>query len=1060
MDQISNIEDWLGGLGLSRYASAFVENDIDFTILPSLTVDDLRDLGMTSVGHRRKLLSAAAELSGRAGPPSVAAQDDDAAERRVVTVMFCDLVDSTSLSAASDAEDFREFIAQFRQDVETAIRPFGGTISQFLGDGVMACFGYPTASGHDAERAVAAGLAVIDRVKRLPQIAAQTPQVRVGIATGLTVVGAFDSGVSLRDVSAIGDTPNLASRLQDYAEPNTMIIAPQTRDLIGDIFDCVRLDGVQLKGIATPVDVWKVLGRGSTSSRFEALRTRRRSQVFVGRSTEIASLTEHCAKMRSGQGRLLVVQGETGIGKSRLVQQGLSVLSPAIDEPVVLQCSPYNTSVQFFAVRYFIAPAIGDLRHIDSESVGVWLSGLGCNSEEAVALILTLMTMTDGETSALDEFSSDQIRAKTLDLLEHILCKVITQAGAVIIEDIQWMDPSTAQLMQRILPTITQANAITLATSHPVERADWLKEVEAQTLRVERLAHDDLRKLVTELGGDTQLSADVVDTIVDRSDGVPIFAEELALGFLDSGSDPSSRQVPLSLSESLLARLDRLVNGKRIASLAAAMGRESPVALLIASSDLPASVVHTGLSELLDAGVIVPSRTIFGDSIRFRHGLVREAAYDLLLRRQRKSLHAKIANTVEKQFPDLVENRPHMSAIHWFQAEEYEKAVFYWTRAGQIETERSAYGEALAFFDRASEANEMVQASTTRTEMALEIQLSAMNARICLHGFLEANEAETSAIAQLVNALGSSTKAITALNLRWVYLLTMDNAIAARDFAFQIKDNEIAKTASDKLIVQRMCATALLFCGQVGAARDYYLQFLNDYDPASQSDDMKEGHSDHYVIVMMGLAESYTLTGEPAKARDWGMKSIKAARVSHRQHDLAHTLTFAGLLHPYLNGDYTLVADSIAELDAVVSENPLANWTGFPDLFRGLLKVQEGDHENGWRHANLAAEALVQSQRYGNWWQVLFIDLCMDIGKWDTAVEMIEMVRPHLDTTEIRFKSEFFRLLGKLYRDKHGDLAAADEAFSEGLQIAKQQGAKLFEARILKEMAGESLLSA
>ena len=1060
MDKISDIENWLARLGLSRYAPAFVENDIDLAILPSLTVDDLRDLGMSSVGHRRKLLSAASELKTTSGPSSIAKREVDAAERRVVTVMFCDLVDSTSLSAASDAEDFREFIAQFRQDVETAIRPFGGTISQFLGDGVMACFGYPTASGHDAERAVAAGLSVIDRVKRLPHIAGQRPQVRVGVATGLTVVGAFDSGVSLRDVSAIGDTPNLASRLQDHAAPNTMIIAQQTRDLIGDIFDCVRLNGVKLKGITNPVNVWKVLGRGSTSSRFEALRTRRRSQIFVGRSAEIVSLTEHCEKMRRGQGRLLVVEGETGIGKSRLVQQGLSLLTPRVAEPVVLQCSPYNTSVQFFAVRYFIAPAIGDLRQVDSETVGAWLSSLGCFSEEAVALILSLMTMSEGHSAILEDFSSDQIRAKTLDLLGHILCTVIDRAGAVIIEDIQWMDPSTVELMRRILPSITQSHAIALATSHLVERADWLNDVEAETLRLERLTQEDLRELVMELGGDTQLNADVVDTIVDRSDGVPIFAEELAIGFLESGSEPASRQVPLSLSESLLARLDRLVNGKRIASLAAALGRESPVRLLIASSDLPASVVHTGISELLDAGVIVASRTIFGDSIRFRHGLVREAAYDLLLRRQRKSLHAKIADTVEKQFPDLVENRPHMSAIHWYQAEEYEKAVFYWTRAGQIETERSAYGEALAFFNKASEANEHVPISTTRTEMELEIQLSAMNARICLHGFLEANEAETTAIAQLVNALGSSTKAITALNLRWVYLLTMDNAIAARDFAFQIKVNEIAKTASDKLIVERMCATALLFCGQLEAATEHYIQFLEDYDPASQSEDMKEGHSDHYVIVMMGLAETYTLTGDPAKALEWGLKSIKTARVSHRQHDLAHTLTFAGLLHPYLNGNHDLVYDCIAELDAVVSENPLANWTGFPDLFRGLLCVQEGDHAAGWLHASRAAEALVQSQRYGNWWQVLFIDLCMETGHWDKAIEMIDLARPYLDTTEIRFKSEFMRLMGKLHRDRYGDLAAADQAFSKGLKIAKLQGAKLFETRILKEMAGEDLLSA
>jgi class 3 adenylate cyclase/tetratricopeptide (TPR) repeat protein len=1065
MSGAKNIETWLTALGLGAYAQAFVDNDIDLDLISDLTVEDLRDIGISSVGHRRKILSAAAELATTqtAQNQSVPVNADDEpglAERRVLTVMFCDLVDSTSLSAASDAEDFREFIAQFRQDVETAIRPFGGTVSQFLGDGVMASFGYPRASGHDAERAVAAGLAVIDRVKRLPDFAGKPPQVRIGIATGLTVVGAIDSGVSLRDESAIGDTPNLASRLQDHAEPNTMIIARQTRELIGKIFDCEKLGEVPLKGFVTPVAAWKVLGRGSTASRYEAMRTNSRSHTFIGRKDELRTLADHCNQMRAGSGRLLVVEGETGIGKSCLVQQGLSALSPKVADPVVLQCSPYSVNMQFFAVRYFIAPALGDLNCLDHIGVRKWLSGFGHDSDEAVALIVSLMAVSEDQTVALDAYSSDQIRAKIFDLLFDVLRKIIISSGAIIIEDIQWIDPSTAELIQRLLSAISQGEAIMLATSHPVVRGEWLDAIGAQTLHLKRLPQEDLRHLVGVLSGDAQLSEDVIDTIVDRSDGVPIFAEELAIGFLESSALESSRRVPMSLSESLLARLDRLVNGKRIASLAAAIGRETPLSLLIASSDLPASVVHTGIGELLDAGIIVPSHTIFGESIRFRHGLVREAAYDLLLRRQRKTLHNKIAETVTDRFPDLVENRPHMLAIQWFHAEQLEKAVAYWLRAGQLETDRSAYGEALAYFDRAFEVNETIPPSTARTEVALDILLNRMNARICLFGFLEANEAETAAIAKLVKDLGSSAKALTALNLRWVYLLTVDNAEASRDFAFQIRDNEIAKTPSEKLIVLRMCATSLLFCGQLDSAREFYLEFLDSYDPEFHGEDMKEGHSDHSVIVMMGLAEAYTLTGELKKAQEWGDRSIKAARVSHRQHDLAHTLTFAGLLHPYFNGDNDLVAKSIQELDAIVSENPLANWTGFPDLFQGLLNMQEGDFENAWINAKRASDALIQSQRYGNWWQVLYADLCMTTGHWDEAIKMIDLVRPYLDTTEIRFKAEFFRLLGKLYRDRYGDTEAANKAFHAGLEVAKKHGAHLFARAILKEINKEGLRSA
>jgi class 3 adenylate cyclase len=474
-----NIETWLEALGLEAYAQAFVDNDIDLDLLSDLTVEDLRDIGISSVGHRRKILSAAAEIASTqtAQNQSMPAKTDDdpgMAERRVLTVMFCDLVDSISLSAASDAEDFREFIAQFRQDVETAIRPFGGTVSQFLGDGVMASFGYPRASGHDAERAVAAGLAVIDRVNRLPDFAGKPPQVRIGIATGLTVVGAIDSGVSLRDESAIGDTPNLASRLQDHAAPNTMVIAQQTRDLIGNIFECAKLGEVSLKGFVTPVAAFKVLGRGSTASRYEAMRTNSRSNTFIGRKAELSALADHCTKMRSGAGKLLVVEGETGIGKSCLVQQGLSAVTPQIAEPVVLQCSPYSTNMQFFAVRYLIAPALGDLKINDHGGVRKWLSSFGQNSEEAAALIVSLMAYSEDQSDALDAFSSDQVRAKIFDLLLDVLRKTILSSGAIIIEDIQWIDPSTAELLTRLLPTIAAGKLVILGTSQSVERANVL----------------------------------------------------------------------------------------------------------------------------------------------------------------------------------------------------------------------------------------------------------------------------------------------------------------------------------------------------------------------------------------------------------------------------------------------------------------------------------------------------------------------------------------------------------------------------------------------------------
>lgn len=1060
MSDDADIKAWLSEMGLETYLSAFVENDIDIGVLPDLTKEDLKEIGVTSVGHRRKLLAGIEALSASSSKTvsQTAASETVSAERRIVTVMFCDLVDSVGLSSVSDAEDFREFIAHFRQDLETAIRPFGGTISQFMGDGVMASFGYPRASGHDAERAVAAGLAVIDKVKRLPEFAGRQAQVRVGIATGLTVVGSFDVDVSLRDESAIGDTPNLASRLQSLAEPDTMLISTQTRNLVGEIFDCEEMDAAHIKGFTKPLRRWKVLGRGSTLSRHEALRTKRRSRAFVGRAQELAELEIQFDQMRKGSCPLYVVEGETGIGKSRLIAHALSSTQPAIYEPLVMQCSPYSVGVQFYAVRYFVAQAVGFLEGDGYKRVETWLNSLGISGEEANALIINLLDVKSDVHAALSDYSSEQIRARTLDLLIEILAIEAAKVHALVIEDIQWVDPSTVELLERLLPRLKASGVIVLASSHPDRGADWATALAPSFMSLRRIPSEDLRDLVKTIAGDVFLNEDVIDAITERSDGVPIFAEEIAIGYLEKKADSSElddglTQVPLSLTESLLERVDRLVNGKRIASTAAALGREFPVAILEAVSELPASVVQTGISELLDAGVFEPGRSLFGEAIRFRHGLVCDAAYELLLRRQRKGLHLQIAQTLSESFQPIVDARPHIAAYHWNKADVPIKAIELWARAGQLANNRSAHSEALGHLEHAAKVNETTPPGLERDKRALELSLNIITERICLRGFQEADVSETEALAELSKKVDRVENLIPALHLKWVHLITSDQAKPACDFAYQVREAGTAKTEAEQLIVLRMCATSQLFCGDLNGSLVEYHAFMELYDPLEHAEEMRKGHSDHAAMVMMGLAEAYVLKGDLEQSRHWGQRSINMARVTNRQHDRAHTLTFSGCLHPYLAREYDVAEAHAHELRGLLDENPLANWEGFPDLFTGLVRFHRGEVEEGLHQAETGALALLESKRYGNWWQVLFAEACILGAHWNKAQDMLDKANLSMAQSELRFGAEYFRLKAKLQAVRSKDHDGAEAALKEGLALARKQAAHLFEQRILEDMA-------
>lgn len=1036
----ASIEAWLGEIGLAEYAAAFRDNNIDAEVLPLLTADDLRELGVASVGHRRRIMAAAAAPK----PP-------EQAERRVLTLMFCDLVDSTGLATVSDPEDYAELVARLRHGFEAAIRPLGGTVERFLGDGVMARFGYPAASEHDAESAVTAALDVIGRVKAMPPYAGRRIEVRVGIATGLTVIGGSDGSV-LNSDGALGGTPNLAARLQAMARPNTLLISDRTRSLVGEVFACRDLGLTALRGVAEPTRVWQVEGRSSRASRFDALRAGRLATGFVGRAAERAMLAAAIEEARRGTGGVVAVIGDAGIGKSRLVRHVLAEHGLQAESLPLLQGSPYHQGAPFQPFRTYIGRVCGIRLHDDAAAVATriarFLEAIGLNSAENRRLLVWLFR--DDLDAGLADIGPGEVRARIIGLLEAVLLVRSGAEGVVLVEDAQWLDPSSATLLRRFAPGFAARGGLLLATARS-QGADLPSEgVASRTIRLDRLAPDEVAALVATMAGGDGVPAELAATIAGRSDGVPLFAEELTRGYLEArrAGGHAAPQVPMSLVESIQARLDRLSHGRGIASVAAAIGREMPLALLIAASGLAPATARSGIDDLVAAEVLDPSHGQFGDGVRFRHHLVRDAAYELLLRRSRGELHARIADIVEDRFPELARALPHVLAIQRAEAGQFDRAAALWRQAGTEALRRSAYAEAAGFLREAAAALDRTPAGRARDEAEIELRLSLLSALVCAEGYrAEAAAEETDKVVALGQRLGAGARLIPAMQARWVQLASGNLVRAARTFALQARDMTADGPEVERMIAHRMCGTSLLFAGELAPALAEYHAFMRLFDPERHGDALRAGHSDHATMVMLGLAEAHLLVGDAATAETWRARALAAARAAARVHDEGHTLVFAGCLHPYLAGRHDEVAAHAEELAALIARRDLPNWRPFSDLFTGLLRARNGDADAGLAIAGRGAQGLVAAKAWGSWWRLLHAEACLDAGRPAEAAASLAPVRAMLELGAAQFAAEYHRLQARLALGR-GDAAAAAAILDEARDTARRQGATLFLDRI------------
>ena len=621
---------WLRSLGLGQYETAFRDNEIDGEVLPNLTAEDLKDLGVAIVGHRRKLLLAIGALSvapaaqppvAKAGAPTEPTPAAAFAERRRLTVMFVDLVGSTALSARLDPEDLREVVGAYHRLCEDLIAKAGGFVAKYMGDGVLAYFGYPQAHEHDAERAVQAGLALIEATPKLKTVAGVPLVVRVGIATGLVVVGDLIGVGAAQEQAVVGETPNLAARLQALAEPNMVVVSEGTRKLLGNLFELEDLGAKDLRGISGLVRAWAALRASSVESRFEALHTSGLT-ALVGRDEQFELLLRRWSGSKTGQGQVVLLSGEAGIGKSRLTAALMERLAGEPHTRLRYFCSPQHTDSAFYPIIGQMERA-AELAHNDApqaklDKLDAVFAQAATSPEDAALLAEMLSLPNDGRYPAL-ELTPEQRRQGTLEaLMSQLVGLARQQPVLMILEDAHWVDPTSLEAFGRTVDRIRMLPVLLIVTFRPEFNAQWVGQSHVTSLTLNRLGKRKAAAIVTRIFANKELPADMLAEIVERTDGIPLFIEETTKAVLEAESEGAARRtvaavpssamaVPASLYASLMARLDRLGSTKELAQIGAAIGREFSHTLLAAVTLKPEAELEFGARPSRSGRVAVPA---------------------------------------------------------------------------------------------------------------------------------------------------------------------------------------------------------------------------------------------------------------------------------------------------------------------------------------------------------------------------------------------------------------------------------------------------------------------
>jgi class 3 adenylate cyclase/predicted ATPase len=1071
---MQQIADWLQKLGLGQYAQRFAENDISFSILPDLTDQHLEKIGVASLGHRLRLLRAIAELTGRekeapkpAGPttaaiaaPTVTTSAEAAGERRHVTVLFCDLVDSTSISSKLDAEEWRDLVGAFLDAASAAVMDMGGKIAKKLGDGLMALFGYPIAQENDTERAVRAALAIQRALAELNRKNADSGMpalaARIGIDSGLVVIDAADE--------VFGDVPNIAARAQGLAEPGSVVITARVQRQIAGLFIVEERGSHNLKGVPEPVTLFRIVrvsGAGRRSGQ-------RHLTPMVGRDEEVAILMRRWERARHGDGQLVLIVGEPGLGKTRLLEEFHSRLR---DTPhtwtewsflQLLQNTPLHPIAEWGRQRFGGSDVPSEQRLADLENS---LAQVKLDPKENVPLLAPLLDIRLPQDRA-SPLTPDELRRRQLAaLVAWSMASARIQPVVLALEDLHWADPTSLDVLRGIAERGALAPLFVVATTRPEFRASWGMRSHHSTISLAPLDRTQVRDMVAELSARRALPQEVIDGVSERTGGVPLFVEEVTRLLLERGQQGDIHAIPPTLQQSLTARLDRLGPAREVAQIAAVIGRDFSYTLLRAVAGTDEPPLRMALHRLAETDILLVQGVPPGSDYRFKHALIQDAAYENLLKSRRQLLHRRIGEVLRDGVAGTAAPEPELLAHHFTQAGLTEAAVEWWGKAGQRSLERSALVEAVAQFTRALDQIATLPATPALRRKHIMLQVALVTPLIHVKGYAAP---ETKAAAERARLLIEQAESLreapedplllfSVLYGFWVSSFVAFNGNVMRQLAAEfLALAERQATPVPRMVGHRNMGVSLLHTGEFEESLVHFDRAMALYDPAEHRHLATRFGQDVRVAILFHRSLGHWALGYPERALADADYAVEDAHEIGQAATLMPALALTSLTHIHC-GNYERAIGQVDEVIALADEKGALFWKMGGNLLKGYILAVTGKTSDAIQRITVGISTW-RSTGATVWLPMFLTSLAWahaELDQLDNASRCVDDALTTIETTDERWcEAEVYRIAGELvlkYPDP--DIAKARAYFERALATSRKQHARSWELRAAMSMA-------